>query len=81
MEEVFNEAFELMQELMDDSAVPKTIKIVMKDVITIINDCCDVPIKCDKAIQALTITEDPNIDMFTKSRIWSLLSIFESLSQ
>ena len=80
MEECFCEAMSLLQEIINDQTISKNIKSTMNQVALILQEECDTPVKCDKAIQVLTIGEDPNIDMFTRTRIWSLLSMLESIS-
>lgn len=72
------EALELMNDLLEDFSVSKNIKRVITDGIRVLNCDEDLAIKCDKVIQSLTVNEDPNIDMFTRTRILSLLSILES---
>lgn len=80
MEECLLDAMSLLTEISEDTTVSKNVKQLAVNVIGILKEDCDLPVKCDRALQALTITDDPNIDMFTKTRIWSLLSILESIT-
>ena len=80
MESGLTQAISLLNELSNDNAVSRNIKKAMNEALSILNDEAELPVKCDKAIQILSITEDHNMDMFIKTRIWSLLSILESVS-
>jgi len=80
MENCLMEAMSVLNEIADDQTISKNIKTMVVSVLSILEEDCDVAVKCDKAIQTLTVCEDNNIDMFTKTRIWSLLSILESVS-
>lgn len=79
MEERLLEANELINELMSDATIPKNVRSLMVSVSEVLSEGCELSVKCDKAIQLLTIN-DQSIDMFTKTRIWSLLSMLESIS-
>ncbi|MFA5406242.1 MAG: UPF0147 family protein [Candidatus Nanoarchaeia archaeon] len=78
--EPFIEVMGLLDELINDFAVSKSVKRTMTEVNQILNDECELRIRCDRAIQSIGMAEDPNVDPFTKTRIWSLLSMLESLA-
>jgi uncharacterized protein (UPF0147 family) len=80
MEKCLLEMMTVLNELSGDPAVSKNIKTRVISVISILKEDIDIGVRCDKAIQTLTFDEDYNIDMFTKTRIWSLLSMLESVS-
>jgi len=80
MEDCLMEAVSLLQELIEEHSISKNIKKTMTEVVTVLQEENELAIKCDKAIQILTIGEDPTIDVFTKTRIWSLLSMLESIT-
>ena len=80
MEQQLAEVMGILEELVSDNNISKTIKKTFNDVILVLNDDFELPVKCDKAIQILTLNECPAIDAFTKTRIWSLLSLLESIS-
>lgn len=61
--------------------VPRNIRQTMQELMSILESEIETPIKCDKAIQLLTIGDDFNIDSFTRTRIWSLLSMLELLTK
>jgi uncharacterized protein (UPF0147 family) len=71
----------ILNELASDFNISKSIRQKAVTVIRILDEDNEIAIKCDKAIQTLNIDETPNIDMFTKTRIWSLLSMLESISK
>jgi uncharacterized protein (UPF0147 family) len=80
MENQFVEAFSILNELVSDPSISRSIKQRATSVISILEDEIEIAIKCDKAIQTLTTDDFSNLDMYTKSRLWSLLSILESIS-
>lgn len=80
MEKQLIEALSILEELNNDFNVSKGIKQTINEVILVLNNDCELPVKCDQAIQLLTLNEHPSTDSFTKTRIWSILSILESIS-
>ena len=70
----------LIEELSMDPMVSRGVKRVIFNVKNILDECDEVGIKCDRAIQELSQIDDFNIDPFTKTKIWSLISLLEELS-
>ncbi len=81
MEPCLIDAVNLLSELSEDSSIPKNVRSTMNEVINILNDDCELPVKCDKAIQSLTVIDELNIDVFIKTQVWSLMSLLESASK
>lgn len=79
MEESLNNAVCILQEIVEDENIAKTVKDAMQGVIELLQDTEDIAIKCDRAIETLTRNEDSNMDSFTRTQIWSLVSMLESL--
>jgi uncharacterized protein (UPF0147 family) len=78
MQELSN-VIELLQEVIGDVTVSKNIRLTCDSCIQILNDNgSEVSVKCDRAIQALNITDDPNINMYTKTLIWQVISLLET---
>ena len=71
----------LINEIMTDNSVPKNVRQTMKKVTIILESESERAVKCDKAIQLITLNDDLNIDSFTRTRIWSILSMLESLTK
>ncbi len=73
------EALSLLKEVTNDSVISKNIRTATDSCIQILEEeGSEISMKCDKAIQALNITEDPNINMYTKTRIWQVISLLET---
>ncbi len=74
-----NQAMALLQEVIEDNTVSKNIKAAADSCIKILKDeTCETCVKCDRAIQVLNITDDPNMNMYTKTLIWQVISLLES---
>ena len=76
----FSEIMNVLNEITSDFNIPRSVKEKVNNVVKIIEDDCETPVKCDKAIQELNVTDDPNVSMFTRTRIWGLISMLEALS-
>ncbi len=81
MENSLVDALSMVDELINDNNVSRSVRETMRGVMDILNEDSELPVKCDKAIQLLTLNDDPNIDSFTRTRIWSILSMLEAASQ
>ena len=79
MEDCLFDAMSLLNQLSSDNTIAKSVRKTVTEVIDILSLNEELPVKCDKAIQLLTINEDPNIDPYTRTQIWSLLSMLESI--
>lgn len=75
------EIFSLFTQLEEDQTVPKSIKIRLKDTITTLKEeDQDMAVRIDKALEELDILcEDVNIPNYTKTQLWNLVSLLESL--
>ncbi len=77
---ILEEPLSLLNELLGDFNVSRSVRARLEEVNSILTADGDVAVKCDKAIQVLTLIDDPNINSFVRTRIWSLLSLLESVS-
>ncbi len=77
---MLEEVRSLIEELSADPMVSRGVKKVIYNVKTILSGNVELGLKCDKAIQELSQIDDFNIDAFTKTRIWRLISLLEELS-
>jgi uncharacterized protein len=70
-----------ISELSDDSTVPKNVKEKVHLIIdTLKSDKMDVSMKIDKALQLLDeISEDSNLQSYTRTQVWNLVSMLEKL--
>jgi uncharacterized protein len=80
VEEELRAVLDAMAELMDDATVPKNVKSKMDGISKILLEKQDMSIKINKALQGLEeISDDSNLQSFTRTQIWNLISILESV--
>lgn len=79
-EEVLNIITNLSQ-IEEDQSVPKNIRAKIKNaVIALKQEKTSIEIKKDKALQELdNLDDDPNIPMYTRTQIWNIVSLLESI--
>lgn len=71
---------ESMKEFIDDASVPKNIKIKITDIIEELESDQDLSLKINKALQELEeISNDSNLQSFSRTQIWNLISLLESV--
>jgi uncharacterized protein len=79
-EEQVLEVISVLEELKDDSTVPRNVKTKLENSITALkkNDE-EVSIRIDKVLQELDeIANDTNTQSYTRSQIWNIVSMLES---
>lgn len=79
-EEILNIITNLSQ-IEEDQSVPKNIRAKIKNaVIALKQDSISTEIKKDKALQELdNLDDDPNIPTYTRTQIWNIVSLLESI--
>jgi uncharacterized protein (UPF0147 family) len=69
-----------LEELGQDTAVPKNVKIKLKEIISILQGESEESIKIDKVMHIFeSFSDDSNIDSFTRTQLWNVVSMLESL--
>jgi uncharacterized protein (UPF0147 family) len=80
MNEQMKQIVDSLTALLDDSVVPRNVKIKLEAVIKILNEDTDVSIKVNKALHELDdVADDSNMQPFTRTQIWNVVSILETL--
>ncbi len=81
MDERLQNIKEALEELMGDNTVPRNIKTRVGSVIEILkDDNQETSIKINKALSELDdISDDANIQAFTRTQIWNIASMLEML--
>lgn len=71
----------VLDELKNDSTVPKNVKIKLAFIIeTLSNSSEDFLMRKDKALSELDeIADDTNIQAYTRTQIWNIVSVLEML--
>ncbi|MDO8740619.1 MAG: UPF0147 family protein [Candidatus Woesearchaeota archaeon] len=71
----------MLEELKDDAAVPKNVKIKIDSIIEVLNGDSDTSIKLNKALHALDeIANDANLQSYARTQIWNIVSVLEKVS-
>ncbi len=72
---------EVLQELSEDSTVPKNIKNKISEVIGILKKDSDISLKISKALHELEeVSDDSNLQPFTRTQIWNITSMLEKIN-
>lgn len=70
----------LLSELMDDSNVPKNVRASFADILNILDSNDDSSVKVHEALNILdSISNDVNLESFTRTQVWSVVSMLEKL--
>lgn len=79
-EENINKVIENMKELMGDADVPKNVKTKVENAMRCLQEKEELKIRINKALDQLEqIGEDNNIEPYTRSQIWNLVSALEMI--
>jgi len=74
------EAIEALDELRHDNTVPKNIKTKLETIISSLKDEKEVSIMINRALNELDeISDNNNIQPYTRTQIWNVVSLLESL--
>ena len=70
-----------ISELKDDTTVPKNVKEKVQEIIeTLSDEKSDISMRIDKALQILDdIAEDSNLQSYTRTQVWNLVSMLEKV--
>lgn len=80
-EETIISVIETLSQIQEDISVPKNIRSKMENAIQALqDDTKSKEVKVDKSLQELeSLDEDPNIPVYTRTQIWNVVSLLESL--
>lgn len=72
----------VLSELKEDISVPKNVRMKVERVIKILREESEMPIKASKALNELEeIAEDANLEPYTRTQIWGIISILAKASK
>lgn len=75
-----NSVIEALTEITNDLTVPKNIREKIQTAINALTAETDSSVKKDKAIQQLDeVAEDTNLQAYTRTQVWSIVSMLERL--
>ncbi len=80
-EDVVQSIIESLSQIQEDASVPKNVRARMGNAITALQDeTKTLEVKKDRSLQELdSLDEDPNIPVYTRTQIWNVVSLLESL--
>ncbi|MBW2972217.1 UPF0147 family protein [Candidatus Woesearchaeota archaeon] len=82
MDERIQNIIEALEELANDSTVPRNIKAKVSEVISTLREenGQDISIRINKALSSLDeISDDTNIQAYTRTQIWNIASMLEMI--
>ena len=80
-EELTQEAIEALNELEADINIPKNIKTKLQEIIDILEEDTELSIKISKELNELDeISNDANLEPFTRTQIWNIVSMLEKVN-
>jgi uncharacterized protein (UPF0147 family) len=80
-EQQVKEIIVCLEELKEDSTVPRNVKVKLENSATILkNETEEISIRVDKVLQDLDeISNDTNTQSYARSQIWNIVSMLESM--
>ncbi|NOZ81537.1 MAG: hypothetical protein GXO63_00050 [Candidatus Micrarchaeota archaeon] len=79
---MFEKVIELLEQIVEDRTVPKNIRRSCEECIETLKSEGEIPVKINTVVSILDeITNDPNIPMYTRTQIWNIVSVLESMQQ
>ena len=82
MEEKINAINQLMEQIINDRTVPRNIRNAVQEAKNNFNDVNlgDLEVRISAAVGILDeIINDPNMPMYTRTQVWNVVSLLESL--
>ena len=81
VEEQVEGIVEQLSELLGDNTIPRNVKTKIQTIINSLNEDAELSLKVNKALTMLDeISDDNNIQSYTRTQIWNIASMLESLS-
>lgn len=81
MDNELSDVVTYLTELLNDNTVPRNIKTKIETIIRSFHEKTDLSLKINKALSTLEeISDDNNIQPYTRTQIWNAVSMLEALS-
>ena len=75
------QVIETLTELQKDTSIPKNVKLKIEGIIASLKGDTDLSIKVDRALNELDgIANDTNMQSYTRTQIWNIVSLLEKLA-
>ncbi|MBI4140161.1 UPF0147 family protein [Candidatus Woesearchaeota archaeon] len=75
----FSMILRLLQELAEDSTIPKNVRITVQSVMQLVSRNEEPRMAASKALQELESLTEINVEPFTRSQIFNIVSMLESV--
>ena len=70
-----------LSELLDDSSVPKNVRIQVQIIIASFKTETELPMKISRALSGLDeMASDVNLQSYTRTQIWNVISLLEKIN-
>jgi uncharacterized protein (UPF0147 family) len=80
MSDQINDIIEELDDLREDSSVPKNVKLKLNEITSALKENQEESIRINKALNILDeISDDNNIQSYTRTQIWNIASMLESI--
>ena len=81
--EDIEQVLEFLSQIQQDQSIPKNVRIKLKIVFeTLSIENKDISLRIDQTLQEMDeISENPNIPIYAKTQLWSVVSLLEELRQ
>ncbi len=80
MNKEISSIIEVINELLEDTTVPKNVKIKLNQIISALEEDTELSLKLNKALDYLDeISDDSNLQPYTRTQIWNIASMLESM--
>lgn len=77
-----SEIISTLKELNEDATVPRNVRVKIEEIISSLEKEGELLIKINKALDNLDdIADDPNLQAFTRTQIWNIVSLLEKVWQ
>lgn len=80
IEDRIQEIIDVLQELLEDSSVPKNVKNKLQSTVEVLREDAEASIRVNKALNELDeVADDTNLQSYTRTQIWNIVSLLEKL--
>ncbi len=81
MNQKIKQAIMLLDEIINDRTVPRNIReAAQRSKESLSDEKLEVAVKVDRVIQYMEeVSDDPNMPVYTRTQIWNIISILESM--
>ena len=71
-----------LEELRDDTTVPKNVRLKIEKVIEVLNNKMERSIKVSKVLNELEdVADDVNLQSYTRTQVWNVISVLEKINK